>query len=248
MNGESFGRYPNATGRLYPMSSTTLGDENAEPRVGPVIISEIQYASATVAAGELDLLEFVEIYNPTDETVDLSNWAIDGIQYVFPEGSQIGPSEAIVIVPFDPADAQAMQAFLDHYSIAEVTALGPYSGRLDNAGERIRLLDTDEPPAENPALIPLCTEDEVGYETTSPWPDLTEDARSLHRIAADVWGDDPANWAAGDATPGSVDYTSDIPGDLDGDGVVGSSDLDTVRAHWGATVTPGDKSMGGCHR
>jgi len=35
-----------------------------------------------------------------------------------------------------------------------------------------------------------------------------------------------------------------LPGDLDGDGFVGSADLDIVRANWGSTVTAGDLMMG----
>ncbi len=35
-----------------------------------------------------------------------------------------------------------------------------------------------------------------------------------------------------------------LPGDLNGDGLVGSADLDLVRANWGASVTPGDLTMG----
>ena len=43
----------------------------------------------------------------------------------------------------------------------------------------------------------------------------------------------------------TIDYTMPgeepgLPGDLDGDGYVGSSDLDIIRAAWGSTVTPGD--------
>ena len=46
-----------------------------------------------------------------------------------------------------------------------------------------------------------------------------------------------ARWGiAGAVTP--------LEGDLDGDGYVGSSDLDIVRANWGQTVTPGDLSVG----
>ncbi len=241
-NGESFGRYPNGTGRLYPMESTTFGAENAPPRIGPVIISEIQYASGTTEP--TDPFEFLEIYNPTGESVDLSNWAVDGIKYIFPPGARIGSGEAVVIVPFDPADAQAMDAFLAHYGVGAFTPFGPFLGRLDNAGERIRLLVPDEPPADNPAIVPYCIGDEVGYGTALPWPDLTADPRSLHRAAFDAWGDDPLNWSAGEATPGSVDFAQRIPGDLNGDGVVGSADLDIVRAHWGATVSPGDLTQG----
>lgn len=38
--------------------------------------------------------------------------------------------------------------------------------------------------------------------------------------------------------------TPSIPGDLNGDGIVGSFDLNIVRAHWGEIVTPGDFSFG----
>ncbi len=45
-----------------------------------------------------------------------------------------------------------------------------------------------------------------------------------------------------------VDWTypssEELPGDLNGDGMVGSADLDIVRANWGSTVTPGDLTMG----
>ncbi len=43
--------------------------------------------------------------------------------------------------------------------------------------------------------------------------------------------------------PGSGPGPS-LEGDLNGDGSVGSGDLDIVRANWGSTVTPGDLSMG----
>ena len=50
--------------------------------------------------------------------------------------------------------------------------------------------------------------------------------------------DDFAVWQyVGGETPG-------LDGDLDGDGFVGSSDLDVVRGNWGSLVTAGDLSMG----
>ena len=36
----------------------------------------------------------------------------------------------------------------------------------------------------------------------------------------------------------------DLPGDLNGDGAVGSADLDIVRGNWGSTTTPGDLAAG----
>ena len=41
-----------------------------------------------------------------------------------------------------------------------------------------------------------------------------------------------------------LDTEPDIPGDLNGDGMVGSADLDIVRGNWLASVPPGDLSMG----
>ena len=42
----------------------------------------------------------------------------------------------------------------------------------------------------------------------------------------------------------AFDKIPPLEGDLDGDGLVGSSDLDLVRANWGNDVTPGDLSAG----
>lgn len=41
-----------------------------------------------------------------------------------------------------------------------------------------------------------------------------------------------------------VSLLRSIHGDLDGDGLVGSEDLDRVRANWGRSVTPGDLDSG----
>ena len=41
-----------------------------------------------------------------------------------------------------------------------------------------------------------------------------------------------------------VPASASLPGDLDGDGLVNSDDLDIVRSHWGETVTAGDLAAG----
>ena len=56
---------------------------------------------------------------------------------------------------------------------------------------------------------------------------------------------DYLRFTAGKFAP--VDWTlpaDDLPGDLNGDGAVGSADLDIVRANWGTAVTPGDLTVG----
>ena len=71
--GESWGRSPDGEGRLTPLQSRTLGASNSAPRVGPLVITELQYnpslsdavqsAYPTVEASDL---EFVEIHNPAE--------------------------------------------------------------------------------------------------------------------------------------------------------------------------------------
>ncbi len=81
--GESFGLDGN--GRLVPMSETTLGAENSAPRVGPLVISEVNYNPGfpTAAAQALDQhvgggdLEYVEIHNPTGSDVDLTRCHVE---------------------------------------------------------------------------------------------------------------------------------------------------------------------------
>jgi hypothetical protein len=77
-NGESFGRWPNSQGKLYPMLTRTFSATNSGPRVGPVIISEFMYQPASGNP----TLEFVEIYNPGPATENLTNWKLTRRQLI----------------------------------------------------------------------------------------------------------------------------------------------------------------------
>jgi hypothetical protein len=213
-NGESYGRWPNATGKLYPMLHNSWNAANPGPRVGPLVISEVHYnPGSMVNANEL---EFIEIQNPTAKTVDLSGWKLaDGIEFAFTTGTLIAAGEYLAILPFDPADpAKATQLanFKSFYGIAASARLtGPYSGALSNGGETVQLLRPDDPPADEPWYTPLLLEDEVNYNNTAPWP-LAADGtgKSLTRKGTTLWGNDPASWQAATPTPG-VNSTSGGP-------------------------------------
>jgi len=212
-NGESFGRWPNGSGELYPMIEPTLdpAGENSGPRVGSVIISELQYNPANVPGA--DDLEFVEIFNTTAATVDLTEWRIrKGIDFEFPAGTLLGPHAALIVVPFDVSgapgeDAGKLDDFCDHYRIDSDTAqiLGGYRNVLDNGGERVQLQRPDEPPLEEPDFIPRLVEDEIRYLDHAPWPAGADGTgRSLSRVSGDDWGNDPANWIDATPSPGAV--------------------------------------------
>jgi hypothetical protein len=92
-----------------------------------------------------------------------------------------------------------------------------------------------------------------GASTYSVWRDGELIADSLdpgYQVGNSLWLGDGSGGFTGTA---EIDYfrltsgffaPAPYPGDLNEDGVVGSQDLDIVRAWWGRRVTPGDTSRG----
>jgi hypothetical protein len=217
-NGESFGRWPDSTGDLYPMTARTFGAANSGPRVGPLILSEIHYNSKS--QNPPDLYEFVEIYNPTDTVVDLLHWELKKeVEFTFSVSTPIQPKSALVVVPFNPGDATQRSNFLTAYDLPEtVTLAGPYIGQLANSGGTVRLLRPDTPPADEPAYYPMLLEDEVKYSPLAPWPILANGGaandpygRSLTRLGKTLWGNDPVSWNGEIPSPGFAFITPFAP-------------------------------------
>jgi hypothetical protein len=241
-NGESFGRYPNGAGALVPMSRVTLGCDNSSPRVGPLVISEVNYNPAAPNAAALAAepaitasdFEFVEIHNPTSSAVTLTEWRLrGGVDFEFAEGSTLGASETLVVLSFNPdnpTNASRVAAFRAQYGIdASVTLVGGFSGRLDDAGERVTLQRPDEPPVEEPTTIPRLLEDEVIYDDVAPWAtDADGMGSSLTRLAPTFFGSSAASWSASAPSPGSVSAIGTVSGDFNGDGAVTATDIDLM--------------------
>ncbi|MDP6544998.1 MAG: lamin tail domain-containing protein, partial [Phycisphaerae bacterium] len=226
-NGESFGRWPDGQGGPYPMMSVTPGGANSGPRIGPLIITEVMYnppdpdGAGPMVAGDL---EFIELYNPTGQAVELSAWEDNphtpgqyladwrirgGVDVEFDEGATIGAGETLVVLPFDPnipANAIRLADFRGYYGIdVSVAAVGGYDGLLDGGGDRITLQRPDSPPLEEVNFVPHLLEDEVRYDDQAPWPSIADGGgQSLHRRAPSLWGGDAANWNAAAPNPGMV--------------------------------------------
>jgi hypothetical protein len=227
LNGVSFGLWPDAAGVLVPLKDRTLGEANDSPgngpRFGPLVIGEVMYRPAAPTSADLaicpalvaDDLQYVEIVNPTDAAVDLSvswgaaayPWKLEGFE--FPAGTTIGPSEALVVLSFDPGDpgnAARTAAFRNHYGLAtSAVLLGGFGGVLSDYSETITLSYPDE-PFFNPGgqlEVPYVLIDQVTYVNASPWPVIEPPGSelSLHRTSAVVWGHDAGNWTAGPPTP-----------------------------------------------
>ena len=208
-NGESIGRWPDGAGDLYPMADRTLSGPNSGPRVGPMLISEVHYYPTTS-----EDLEFIEIYNPTPDPVNLWQdypWKVEGFE--FAAGTTLAPGEALLVVPFDPADPLLLGAFKSHYGLAGsgVQIVGPYDGYLDDDGETVRLSRPDEPPFDEPLFTPYLLVDEVRYDDQAPWPtDPGGGGTSLNRVSVGAWGNDAASWGSAAPTPGAADLV-DLP-------------------------------------
>ena len=215
------------------MSEVTLGQENAGPRIGDVIVSELHYGPVDLdLCGPLEPsdFEFIEIYNRTASTVDMSGWRLrGGVDLMFSLGARIAPHSTLVVVPFDPEDSTITNVFRFAYNVdPAVTLIGPYDGRLDNGGETVRLEWPDEPPLEGPDFVPYVVEEWVRYDNQAPWPAGADGTgASLSRVGSNVYGNLPGSWSVGPPTPGLTDFSSifRLAGDANEDGQFDQFDL-----------------------
>ena len=237
-NAESLGRVPNGDGEWSPLLDLSLGDTNGAARVGPIVISEVNYHPQDPSEAALQIdplledddLEFVEILNPTDQTLDLTNWRIrKGIDFDFADDTLIRPRQALVVVSFDPsnpANTNRLAAFRMHYGLPDSRPIvGGYAGKLDNGGDTVQLQRPDEAPLGEPNFIPRLIEDEVSFDDASPWPESADGGSdSLQRQLPAELGRLAASWTAAAPTPGEVPGMS-MPGDFNGDGFVEFVDI-----------------------
>ncbi len=217
-HGVSLGPVITSVGTDYSaLSARTLGTANAAPKVGPIMISEIMYNPVTGAE------EYVELYNASTngfgvriELMDYdfsqppprtNTWRISGgIEFVFPLVVSMGSGQRLLVVGFNPNDATALAAFRSRYSVPQSTAIfGPFSGKLDNAGESISLLKPKRIFQPTVGPTPYIRVDRVDYADAAPWPSGEVDGGglSLQRKSGSLYGNEPLNWVASAPTPGT---------------------------------------------
>jgi len=225
-NGESLARIPDGTGRLLPTSEVTLGAENAaSPRIGPLVISEVNYHPEDPSPAALAIdseisakdLEFIEIKNITPDSIDLADWRVRGdVDHDFGSGTLSG-GDTIVVVTFDPslpANSSLVAAFRAHYNIDNSVPLvgTDSSDNLGNSFGRVSLQQADEPPASDPTLTPFVLADEVVYDDLGPWPTAADGTGpSLNRVASGTAGTVASNWIGESPTPGEYFSSETAP-------------------------------------
>ncbi|MFT5123183.1 MAG: hypothetical protein ACI97B_001815, partial [Verrucomicrobiales bacterium] len=204
VSGESFGRWPNGLGELVPMRSVSLAAANTGPRVGPLVISEFMYQDPLDVAE----LEYIEIGNLSSEDVDLGGWRLrGGVDVDFPTGHVVRAFDALLVLPFDPSDTNAMAAFVLAYGLDTntVSYTGTFaSDRLSNEGDELRLMRPQASPVDEPGFTPYSVEDTVVYGVEAPWPvSPAGGGLSLHRLGRDLFGSFALSWQAATPSPGS---------------------------------------------
>ncbi|HEU0009644.1 MAG TPA: lamin tail domain-containing protein [Verrucomicrobiae bacterium] len=217
--GVSFGHYISSDLREHfvAQNATSFGMDNTGPKVGPVVISEIHYHPPDLAGGEDNAGdEFVEIQNITGTEVPLfhaafplNTWRLrGGIGFDFPAGRTLGAGATLVVANFDPADTVRLASFRSRLGLdAGVTVLGPFSGKLDNSGDTVKLSKPDVPVAGE---VPYILVDQVDYKDDGLWPTGADGTgASLQRRFLSQFGNDPANWFA--AAPFAASGVGDAP-------------------------------------
>jgi len=237
--GETFGRVPDGSGRVAPMSQPTLGAANSDPRVGPLVITEINYEPAAPSPAALAVdpsltaahLEFIEVHNRSASTVNLTNSRlVGGSTFNFAPGATLGPGQTVVIVSFNPATtggATRAAAFRAHYGISGSMAIvGPFAGAFDDLGARLEVQIPDAPPPDMPSFVPRVMSDEVLYDNLAPWPTAANGTGdSIHRTAAAAFGNDGGHWLSGAPSPGSVLLSVPPSADFNEDGSIDGTDF-----------------------
>ncbi len=169
--------------------------------------------------GQDDRLEFIELWNPSDQPVSLAGWSIEGVGFVWPEGARADANEVLVVAR-DPAAFEAR-----HGRPAEV--YGPYEGSLANEGEILRVKDKGQ---GHPATV-----DMLRYAPEGGWPrEANGLGRSLELTEVGAWrdNDSPGNWRASIDLGGSPGVISGVSpagrryrrGDSSADGQINLAD------------------------
>jgi hypothetical protein len=213
--GVTLGRHRNGAGdfSLVPLVEPTPGASNADPAVGPVVITEIMYHHPDSTD-----IEYVELRNISDEEIVLFDaqraaaWrftddpADPGIDLPFPDDPPVflAPGEYLLLT-------SSRTLLDDRYSIpASIQIFEWGAGRLGNAGETLQLSRPGEPDEDVPVWLPV---DRIHYSDGSqheafpdgldPWPPEADGkGLSLTRTVIGAYGDDPQNWRAAEPSPG----------------------------------------------
>src|SRR5688572_12990888 len=169
--------------------------ESLEPRCvldSTVVFNEVMYHPAT----NEETLEWVELYNQQAVDMDISGWRLrGGVDFAFGPNTILGGGDYLVVA-ISPAALQAATGLS--------TALGPFTGRLANNGERVELVNNSDRVM-----------DEIEYGDDGDWPVAPDGSGlSLAKRDPDAGSAEAANWTSSTqigGTPGARNFPPNTP-------------------------------------
>lgn len=157
-----------------------------------IVINEINYNSSD----QYDVGDWIELYNPTSETIDLGYWFFkdedDDHIFQIPDNISLGTGEYIIL----SNDTSSFSTFFPEIN----NVLGDIGFGFSGGGELLRLYRSDS------VLI-----DTVLYDDSSPWPEEPDgNGPTLELIHSSQDNAIAENWAASSdyGTPGTVNSVS----------------------------------------
>ena len=161
---------------LFP-NGPTFGEANTFSFNTAIVLNELMY---NPHPGQAAQEQWIEITNRSGTAWNLTGWKLtDGVNFAFPADTVLAPGQYLVVAS-NPA------TFATNHP--GVTALGPFSGSLSGAGERVRLEDA----AGNPV-------DELRYFDDGRWAAFADSGgSSLERRDPRAESSAPETWAASD--------------------------------------------------
>ncbi len=143
-----------------------------------VVINEIMYRSIDTNEAPN---QYIELYNPTTGSVDLSGWSFSGLSFTMPSGTALAAGGYLVVC----ADTNTIHAT---YGITNL--VGNWTGQLDDNGQTISLVNQYGR-----------TVDSVSYDNNPPWPVAANGlGPSLERLSAADPASDSRNWVTSQAS------------------------------------------------
>ncbi len=168
-----------------------------------IVINEINYKDAL----DFETKDWVELYNNSGETVDMSGWVFkdsdDLHEFIIPNGTAMPPNSYLVIVQ-NLTDFQAL--FPDVSPV-----IGNFEFGLAGGGELIRLFNS------NDVLV-----DFVEYDDEDPWPTEPDgNGPTLELINPNLDNNLASSWSAS-IPPNGVHGT---PGEINSTYILGVEDI-----------------------